>query len=74
MDGLGLEAVGQRVEPGRAVLACRVLEPDDWCRRRGCQGRRGQATRYDNYGVTYLDGGVLAAIVLTHRPAVRRRP
>lgn len=24
---------GQRLEPGRAVLACRVLEPDQWCRR-----------------------------------------
>ena len=36
---LGLEVVGQRVEPGRAVLACRVVEPDDWCRRCGCQGR-----------------------------------
>jgi hypothetical protein len=35
---LGLEAVGQRLEPDRAVLACRVVEPDQWCRRRGCQG------------------------------------
>jgi transposase len=39
VDELGLEVVGQRVEPGRAVLACRVVEPDDWCRRCGCQGR-----------------------------------
>ena len=38
LDGLGLEVVGQRVEPGRAVLACRVVAPDDWCRRCGCQG------------------------------------
>ena len=35
---LGLEVVGQRLEPGRAVLACRVLEPDQWCRRCGCEG------------------------------------
>ena len=38
LDDLGLEVVGQRVEPDRAVLACRVVEPDDWCRRCGCQG------------------------------------
>jgi transposase len=29
---------GQRLEPGRAVLACRVLEPGQWCRRCGCEG------------------------------------
>ena len=38
LDELGLEVVGQRLEPGRAVLACRVLEPDQWCRRCGCEG------------------------------------
>ena len=38
LDELGLEAVGQRLEPGRAVLACRVTEPDGWCRRCGCAG------------------------------------
>lgn len=27
LDGLGLEAIGQRVETDRAVLACRVVEP-----------------------------------------------
>ena len=35
---LGLEVVGQRLEPSRAVLACRVVEPDRWCRRCGCEG------------------------------------
>jgi transposase len=39
LDELGLEAVGQRLEPDRAVLVCRVVELDDWCRRCGCQGR-----------------------------------
>lgn len=38
----GLEVVGQRLEPDRAVLACRVVEPDDGsdqgCRRCGCEG------------------------------------
>ena len=38
LDELGLEVVGQRLEPGRAVLACRVVEPDGWCRRCGCEG------------------------------------
>jgi transposase len=38
LDELGLHVTGQRLEPGRAVLACRVVEPDDWCRRCGCQG------------------------------------
>lgn len=39
LDELGLVAVGQRLEPDRAVLACRVVEPDRWCRRCGCEGR-----------------------------------
>jgi transposase len=38
LDELGLRVVGQRLEPDRAVLACRVVEPDQWCRRCGCEG------------------------------------
>jgi transposase len=38
LDELGLVVTGQRLEPGRAVLACKVLEPDQWCRRCGCEG------------------------------------
>ncbi len=38
LDELGLAVVGQRLEPDRAVLACRVLDPDQWCRRCGCEG------------------------------------
>ncbi|WP_257479206.1 ISL3 family transposase [Acidipropionibacterium jensenii] len=38
VDGLGLEVTGQLIEPERAVLACRVVEPDNWCQRCGCQG------------------------------------
>lgn len=30
--------LGQRLEPGRAALACRFSDPDEWCRRRGCEG------------------------------------
>lgn len=38
IDELGLEVTGQRLEPGRAVLACRVLTPDGRCRRCGGEG------------------------------------
>ena len=38
LDELGLVVLGQRLEPGRAVLACRVSDPDEWCRRCGCEG------------------------------------
>jgi transposase len=38
LNELGLEVVGQRLEPDRAVLACRVTDPDQWCRRCGCEG------------------------------------
>jgi hypothetical protein len=38
LDGLGLEVMGQRLERGRAVLACRVVDADGWCRRCGCEG------------------------------------
>ena len=40
LDELGLQVVGQRLEPGRAVLACRVAETDEfarWCRRSRCE-------------------------------------
>jgi len=37
LDELGLQVTGQRLEPDGAVLACRVVEPDEWCRRCGCQ-------------------------------------
>ena len=38
LDELGLEVTGQRIEPDRAVLACRVVQPDSWCRQCGCEG------------------------------------
>lgn len=38
LDQLGLEVTGQRLEPDRAVLACRIVEPDQWCHRCGEQG------------------------------------
>ncbi|MCT3012402.1 ISL3 family transposase, partial [Propionibacterium freudenreichii] len=38
LDDLGLVVTGQRIEPDRAVLACRVVDDDRWCR--GC-GREG---------------------------------
>ena len=38
LDDLGLEVVGQHLQPDRAVLACQVREPDRWCRRCGGEG------------------------------------
>ena len=38
LDELGLQVVGQRLEPGRAVLACKLAQEDPWCRRCGAQG------------------------------------
>ncbi len=38
LDELGLTAIGQRLEPGRAVIECRVNAPDPWCRRCGAEG------------------------------------
>lgn len=38
LDELGLVVTAQRIEPDRAVLPCRVVEPDGWCRRCGCEG------------------------------------
>ncbi len=38
LDALGLQVTGQRIEPDRAVLACRVVEDDRWCLRCGCAG------------------------------------
>ena len=35
---LGLEVTGQHVQAHRAVLACRVVAEDQWCRRCGAQG------------------------------------
>jgi transposase len=38
LDGLGLVVTGQRLEPDRAELACRVVAEDRWCRRCGAAG------------------------------------
>src|SRR5690606_1166841 len=46
LDELGLVAVGQRLEPERALIECRVVEADPWCRQCGAQGvPRGTVTR-----------------------------
>jgi transposase len=54
LDELGLEVTGQRLGPDGAVLACRVVEPDSWCRRCGCEGTaRDTVTRplaYEPFG------------------------
>ncbi|MGO1312578.1 MAG: transposase family protein, partial [Brevibacterium aurantiacum] len=38
LDELGLEAVGQQLAPDRAVIECRVVERDPWCRKCGAEG------------------------------------
>jgi hypothetical protein len=38
LDELGLEVFGQRLEPDRAFLFCRVTEAGQWRRRCGCEG------------------------------------
>ena len=38
LDELGLEAIGQLIEPDRAVLECRVVDDDPWCRKCGAEG------------------------------------
>ena len=46
LDELGLVAIGQRLDPDRAVIECRVAKPDPWCRGCGCQAlSRGTETR-----------------------------
>ena len=46
LDELGLVATGQLFEPDRAVIECRVAEPDPWCRGCGSQAlSRGTDTR-----------------------------
>lgn len=38
IDDLGLAVTGQHITPAKAVLACRPVQPDDWCHRCGCHG------------------------------------
>ena len=44
LDGLGLQVVGQFLEPDRAILECRVVDPDQQCRRCGGSGRARDTT------------------------------
>ena len=87
LDELGLVVTGQRLEPDRAVLACRVVEPDDWCHRCGCQGvPRGTVIRrlaHEPFGwrPTTLHGHgpplplrrVRARVAARHQPAAEPR-
>lgn len=38
LDELGLVAVGQLIEPDRAVIECRIVADDPWCRKCGVEG------------------------------------
>lgn len=37
LDRLDLEAVRQHLAPDRAVIQCRLVKPDPWCRRYGSE-------------------------------------
>jgi len=39
LDELGLEVIGQCVSAARAVLECRIVEPDEFCRSCGAAGQ-----------------------------------
>jgi transposase len=46
LDDLGLTVVGQRLDPDRAVLECRIVDPGRWCRVCGAEGvPRGTSSR-----------------------------
>ena len=68
LDELGLQVVGQRLEPGHAVLACRVVETDEfarWCRRCGCEAApRDSVTRR----LAHEPAGVAPDDVADHDP------
>ncbi len=38
LDELGLEAVGQHLDADRAVIECRVVDDDPWCRKCAAEG------------------------------------
>lgn len=52
--GLGLRVSGQRLEPDRVVLECRVSGEVRWCRACGCHGR---ATERWPWGVMRVPRG-----------------
>ena len=45
LEELGLQAVGQRLESDQAVIECRVIQPDRWCRTCGGEGAPRDGTR-----------------------------
>lgn len=46
LNALGLVATGQHLTDDRAVIECRVIAPDEYCHRCGCQGAaRGTVAR-----------------------------
>ncbi len=51
LDGLGVEVTGQRLELGRAVLACRVVDADP-----GDRGVAGAAVAADRAAAGSSDG------------------
>jgi hypothetical protein len=71
LEGLGLQVIGQHFSPDRAAVACRVVEPDDWCHRCGCQGvARDTVTRELGHWSTLLVAGTERVLVV----GTRREP
>src|SRR5215472_6225577 len=67
LDELGLQVVGQRLEPGRAVLAWRVVDTDEfarWCRHCGCEA----AARQPDPAAGARAAGVAPDDVADHDP------
>ena len=58
LDELGLEVTGQRVQADRALLACRIVEQDRWCRRCGEEGRPRDIVTPGGWRMSRLDGGL----------------
>src|ERR1700693_4992395 len=54
LDELGLQVVGQRLEPGRAVLACRIVETDEFARGGRRCGGEGHCWRHTRGGDKYV--------------------
>ena len=47
LDELGIDAVGMHLTPDRAVIECRLAEPDPWCHACGAEATaRGTAARW----------------------------
>ncbi|AOG27549.1 ISL3 family transposase [Cutibacterium avidum] len=67
---LGLEAIGLRLEAGRAVIECVPISDDSWCHRCGCRGvRHGVVDRW----LAHIPLGWRPTMLLVRLPRYRCR-